>query len=1106
MIFSTPARLGCLAAAMMAVSLHGWSAQRFYQPIAQPLGSIAPIVLSDTNLGNNNSKAYRPWFENGSWQGDLVEYTVTADGVLSTSVDFTSPSPTNNGANWSALVQFAAKDASTYWNLNRKIISYNNSSQVAFRFSEDGIGSDNMALLDPAANENDSNILDFIRGDRSNEFPNGVFMRKRTSILGDIIHSKPVYVGPPSDNRTDNEYAEWAQDNADREARVYVGANDGMLHVFDAETGDEVYAYVPSMLMGKLASLAARPYKHRYFVDGEMSVRDAYFDDDWHTVLAGSLGAGGKGFFVLDITDPDLSSETATTGSDKKVLFEWDASADDDLGDSFSRPLIAQLNDGDWYVVVGNGYNSLSGVAMLYLLNLDTLTITKISTDSGTHDNPNGLSSPSLLDINRDGKADYAYAGDIDGNLWKFDLSNADPDEWMEAYGRPLHPAAGDQAIVHAPQITRHPQNGYMLYFATGRLFWDADLYDTSVQSMYGIWDSGSLPPSADQQSLLTQIWDGPKTYNYQDNGGNAETQTIAIYNEDAGDPDWSTHDGWKVDFPAGYRVLQPVQVRANRVKATVYKPNALTNEQGENWLAEAVLSDGGPNPPSAPIYDLNVDRILNTADLYNNNPEDEAGEWHVPMMWQQDNGLMSQVTIAFLGSGFDTLFINYLQQPITPDVPCTAQQQCENGFLGGHIDVQTYHGSVPLNGDRTADSHEYDSLTRRVFVDFFELYYRANYPNTSTIDPSKSVLNQVDIDFADSNRSGQPGHPTATASDIPEDEAFIVLLANADLSPASTLVIGNNRWNVVEYQRQIHGALRDWDGVDPSELMDDDDNPLVFTWRDIKNQGSFRHEFNDRAILDGGLHPTQPECVVYDPVQSGRDSGGRAATGRWRNGALTTQLVKLSYFTDNPVYPAISMVDIQQPADLAPVVITEDGPVETSFDYDDGLYETVGGLLARNDAEHIWESTLFWHFGDLAEIAGLGRPCYGDPGWEAAVAFELSNDPISATLQALGKDYTSDGLAAAIEALRLQGCDDSGSDCNGEWTLLQAILDISSDYTRKQVTSAIGPPPPVISEIPVVVPGGATGAGLSGDGGQGALTEGVDYEPGRMSWTDVVK
>ncbi|CAA0121579.1 Type IV pilus biogenesis factor PilY1 [Halioglobus japonicus] len=1109
MIFSTTARLGCVAAVAMTVSLQSWSAQRFFQPIEQPLGSIAPIVLSDTDLSGNTTKGYRPWFENGSWQGDLVEYTVTSDGALSTSVSFNGTSPTNSGSNWSALVQFAAKNASTYWDAERKIITYHNGSQKPFRFSEDeGIGSDNMALLDPGAEENASDILNFVRGDRSNEYPSGT-MRKRTSILGDIIHSKPVYVGAPNANITEEDYAEWAQGRVDREARVYVGANDGMLHVFDAENGNEVYAYVPSMLTGKLATLAARPYTHRYFVDGELSVRDAFFDDEWHTVLAGSLGAGGKGFFVLDITDPDLSSEAANTGSNEKVLFEWDASADADLGDSFSRPIIAKLNDGDWYVVVGNGYNSVNGEAMLYLLNLDTLAITRISTGSGTAANPNGLSSPSLLDTNRDGTADYAFAGDIDGNLWKFDLSNSDPDEWLEAYGRPLHPSAGGQSIVHAPQITRHPQNGYMLYFATGRLFWNADLYDTSVQSLYGIWDSGTTPPTADQQSLLTQIWDGPKTYNYVNSGGSAATQTIAIYNEDAGDLNWETHDGWKVDFPAGYRVLQPTQIRANRVKATVYKPNAASGQQGENWLVEAVLSDGGPNPPTAPIYDLNVDAVLNTADLYDNNPEEEAGEWHVPMMWQQASGLMSQVTIAFLRSGFDTLFINYLQQPITLDIPCTGPGLCENGFLGGHIDVQTYRGNVPLDGDRTADSHQYDSLTRRVYVDFFELYFRANLPNSTTIDPSKSVLDQVDIDFADSNRSGQPGHPTATASDIDENEKFIVLLANADLSPASTLRIGNKRWNVAEYQRQLHDALKKWDPTDPLTVpLDADGEPLVFTWRGIKNAGgTISHNFNDRAILDGGLHPTQPECVVYDPVQSGRNIGDRANTGRWRNGALTTQLVKLSYFTDNPVAPAIAMVDVQQPADLAPFVITQDGDtVPTRIDYQDNQYETVGGLLAQHDAEHIWESTLFWHFGDLTDIVGLGRPCYGDSDWAAAVAFELSNDPISATLEALGKDLSSDTLAAAVEALRLDGCNDSASACNGEWTLLKSILDISADYTRKQIASVIGPPTPPIGGAPVFVPGGATGAGLRGDGGDGAITEGIPYEPGRMSWTDVVK
>ena len=189
----------------------------------------------------------------------------------------------------------------------------------------------------------------------------------------------------------------------------------------------------------------------------------------------------------------------------------------------------------------------------------------------------------------------------------------------------------------------------------------------------------------------------------------------------------------------------------------------------------------------------------------------------------------------------------------------------------------------------------------------------------------------------------------------------------------------------------------------------------------------------------------------MWDPVESGRDSGPRAATGRWRNGALTTQLVKKSYFTDNPVAPAIAMVDIQQPVDLPPFVITKDGDkVDTSIDYDDDLYETVGGLLARNDAEHIWESTLFWHFGDLTEITGLGRPCYGDPDWAEAVTFELSNDPISATLEELGYDLTSDTLASAVEALRLEGCDDAAASCNAEWSLLKSISDLSEQYVGR--------------------------------------------------------
>ncbi|MCB1703928.1 MAG: hypothetical protein KDI17_03645 [Halioglobus sp.] len=1109
MTFSKTVTYGCMAALAMAVALPGLGATRLYSPLTPPLGSLAPIVLSNADLRSNTTKGYRPWFENGSWQGDLVEYTVTSSGLLSTSVDFTQPSPTNSGANWSALVRFADREAanSNYWDADRKIITWNGSSQVPFRFTDAGIGADNMALLDPNAEDDASSILDYVRGDRSGEYPSGQ-LRKRTSILGDIIHSKPVYVAAPNANYTGDNYAEWAAGKKDREPRVYVGANDGMLHVFDAETGDEVYAYIPSMLMGSLSALTARPYQHRYYVDGEMSVRDAYFDGDWHTLLAGSLGAGGKGFFALDITDPDLASESANTGTNEKILFEFDASGDNDLGFSFSRPVIARLNDGDWYVITGNGFSSVNGVAILYLVNLEDLTVTKLSTSSGSAASPNGLSSPGLLDTNRDGAVDYAYAGDIDGNLWKFDLSSESANSWAVAYsGTPLHPTAGDQSIIQPPQIARHPQNGYMLYFATGRLLSNADLTNTSVQSLYGIWDSGNTPPDAGNQALLTQTWDGPKTYDYPIGESTTATQTIAIYNEDAGDPDWETHHGWKVDFPAeGYRVLQPIQVRAGRVKATVYKPGG--DQQGENWLIEALLTDGGPNPPAAPIFDLNIDRILNAADLYDDNPEGEIEEWHVPMIWRQADGIMSQVTIAYLDIGVDTLFINYLQQPVTADVPCAGTELCPNGFLGGHIDVQTYRGNVPLDGDRTAQAHAYDSLTQRVYVDFFDLYY----PNGS--DSSKSVLDQVEIDFDDSNRSGNRGNPPTTASDINENEEFIVLLANADLSPASTLRIGNKTWNAVEYQRQLHHALKTWNPAgwvqsDPTtHPLDADGDSLIFTWRAIKNAGgNISHNFDDRAILDGGLHPTQAECVMWDAAQSGRNTGGRATTGRWRNGALTTQLVKRSYFTSNPVNPAIAMVTVQQPADLPPFVITSEGDrVDTTIDYDDDQYEVVGGLVATNDAEHIWESTLFWHFGDLAEISGLGRPCYGDAGWQAAVDFELSNDPISATLDALDYDINSDTLAAAIEALRNQGCNIAGSDCYGKWTLLKTIYDISLDYIRKRAGGAISAPPPTPEQVPIVIPGGSTGAGLEGDGGDGSITDGNAYRPGRMSWTDVVK
>jgi hypothetical protein len=588
---------------------------------------------------------------------------------------------------------------------------------------------------------------------------------------------------------------------------------------------------------------------------------------------------------------------------------------------------------------------------------------------------------------------------------------------------------------------------------------------------------------------------------------GVSAAQNIAIYNEDAGSVDWDTQQGWKVDFTAGgYRVLQPVQVRANRVMATVFKP--VESGQGENWLVQALVTDGGPNSPDAPIYDLNVDRVLNAADLYDANVGGDGPQWHVPMMWQQADGIMSQATIGFLASGTDTLFINYLQPPVVSNEPCT--ENCSEGFFNGHIDVQTYsaYGSNGLPSDDrakyryTQHTHLYDKKVGRVYVDFFDLYAA----DTADL----SLIGHVEIDS-----TGDP----APASGIGEEEDFIALVANADFSPGGTLQIGNKQWNVLDYQIQLHKALKNWDpGVADSVPLDQDGDPMVYRWGDIKKEGgTVKVSFNDRAILDGGLHPTQSECVITNAIGGDVAQRGGATydpvtkVGRWRNGALTIQLVKKSYFTDNPVNPAIAMVDIQKPGNsLVATLTTDGGQVLNTFidedgdgNPDGGPYDTIGGLLARNLPEHLWESSLFWHFGDLSRLTSLGRPCWGDAKWAEAVALEQDNDPLTAALGLRGSDLTSQTLPAAIDALRSQGCENSGAACNAEFKIFQSILDLGDEYLQRPVD---GEESEIRSDAPVIISGGSTGAGLVGDGGDGSITQGTSYQPGRMSWTDVVK
>lgn len=372
--------------------------------------------------------------------------------------------------------------------------------------------------------------LNYIRGVRSHEGEGSTDFRKRSSLLGDFLASQPAVVQRPqylelfSNRLEDNkQYTSFIDTTQNRAGRIYIGGNDGMLHGFDTADGKETFAFIPTAVFPNLNKLTGKNYTHHYYVDGSPEVADVYDHDagQWKTILVGTLRAGGKGLFALDITDPEAV----------KLLWEFDEfnyqsnaghkSGMVGPGYSFPKPTIARLHNGRWAVVTGNGYegaNTNNGKAALYIIDAITGKLTKTLEVESPTKAPNGLSTPRLADFDSDGVADYAYAGDLHGNLWRFDLlgagaspdrdlstgpiygnKNSTADGFKLAYGnKPMFTASvsvddtHSQPITAAPSLTRHPSgNGYLVIFGTGKYFEDADKTGTEThpQTLYAIWD-----------------------------------------------------------------------------------------------------------------------------------------------------------------------------------------------------------------------------------------------------------------------------------------------------------------------------------------------------------------------------------------------------------------------------------------------------------------------------------------------------------------------------------------------------------------------------------------------------------------------------------------
>jgi len=447
-------------------------------------------------------------------------------------------------------------------------------------FTWSNLSTTDRALLDadPSAADNSQDIVDYLRGTRSKEIKNGGSFRDRVTLdpglapLGDIVHSSPFY-----------------EKDSDM---LYVSANDGMLHAFRAaeikdgsgtvihKAGSEVFGFIPSEVLSRLKNLASPGYSHAFFVDGDVVVSPKTAETGNKHLLFGALGRGGKGLFSLNVTAPtsfstsDFLWEYTPTGDSSAVTdgvldASTNAATDADLGFMLGRPVYVKLNNGKGAVIAGNGYNSSSGKAVLYIFLLNTSgQVTEVNKlDTGAAGD-NGLATPGVFDADGNGTVDFIYAGDLSGNVWKFDVSSATAADWAVGIsGNPLFvamDAANNLQPITSPitiakdEVAGDTHEGKrFVFFGTGAYFSTGDPADTSEQTWYGIIDDNATVAN---RSVL-------KERSFAVSSGTFSGKPVRAFNA-AVTGDMVGKQGWFLDFtsPAGERmVTEPVYFKLAR-------------------------------------------------------------------------------------------------------------------------------------------------------------------------------------------------------------------------------------------------------------------------------------------------------------------------------------------------------------------------------------------------------------------------------------------------------------------------------------------------------------------------------------------------------------
>jgi type IV pilus assembly protein PilY1 len=519
--------------------------------ITSPSGGLTSAVFSNPNLSATNRYTYLAKFTQG-WGGNVQKIEIDPQTAAPVAVIWDAE------AALIAQTTPAAPPNDKPWYDNRRIVTMDESGNKV-PFLRASLGATQLSTLGPDATSQDQ-VIEYLRGNRAMEGEDDGQLRVRPSPLGDIVNSQPVIVGAPEwdyQDANDPGYSAFKTAMAGRAKRVYVGANDGMLHAFDDVNGSEAWAFVPPDFYRKappvsndkagLIGLTYQPgglplYAHRMYVDATPRVVDANLGGAWKTLLVTGLGKGGQSYYALDVTDPSAITDESSAAS--KVLWRF---TNADLGYTYGKPTIIKTRAFGWVVIVSSGYNNSTGEGKLFVLDAATGTLLKtLATGAGTPGAPAGLTHfNAYVKDYRNQLAEQIYAGDLLGNVWRFNVQDANDGNWtVEKLARLTDDLGTPQPITIPPMIEVDLSNGVdrWVFVGTGRLLHSDDLSDTQQQRMYALRDGTYDTPSTITAGAPLTVADLDAVSGVTGLGAGVIAEK-----------------GWYDDLPAGQRIVRPI-------------------------------------------------------------------------------------------------------------------------------------------------------------------------------------------------------------------------------------------------------------------------------------------------------------------------------------------------------------------------------------------------------------------------------------------------------------------------------------------------------------------------------------------------------------------